>query len=206
MSGITDLKATREALLELAEVANHTRRALGKMIADDQGPGRLLAEGRSGQLAKALSHIGEVREGFILSQRNASQITMSELRALVQHILTDWAWLQNFNLALDPERPLEPLGQQLVVYHHALVALAALPRLPAEAITFPQLRPTYRDVPVPAQPGELLARIEEIERMIYRAEIQPVNTLDYGPFRRTYAFFEASSWLVHTYLNPLLGE
>ena len=41
-----------------------------------------------------------------------------------------------------------------------LVALAVLPRLPSEAVTFPQPNPTYRDVSVPVSPGETLARIE----------------------------------------------
>ena len=55
-------------------------------------------------------------------------------------------------------------------------------------------------------PGDLLARIEEIKQMIYEAEIRPIKTLAYGPLRRTYAFFEASSWLANKYLGPLLDE
>jgi hypothetical protein len=156
-------------------------------------------------LADALEHLEYVREGFILSQRMTDTIDFSELRAMVRHILIDWDWLEALNLTLTPQSQIEPLGQQLVVYNHALIAMAVLPRLPAEAITFPQLRPSYQDVSVPAMPGELLARIEELEKMIYQAELHPIDRLDYAPFRRTYAFFEASSWLVNTYLNPLLG-
>lgn len=130
---------------------------------------------------------------------------MSELRGLVQHILTDWSWLQELNITLAPGDQIETLGQQLVVYNHALVALAVLPRLPAQAITFPQPRPTYGDVPAPVLPGEMLARIEEMEHMIYQADMKPVRALDYAPLRRTYAFFEASSWLVDSYLDPLLA-
>jgi hypothetical protein len=52
----------------------------------------------------------------------------------------------------------------------------------------------------------MLNRIEEIERMISQAEIWPVHDLEYAPFRRTYAFFEASSWLVNNHLTPLLGD
>ncbi|MCB0212157.1 MAG: hypothetical protein KDJ52_22630, partial [Anaerolineae bacterium] len=107
---------------------------------------------------------------------------------------------------LAPGDQLDTLNQQLVFYNHALVAMAVLPRLPATAITFPQRRPTYKDVSVPVLPGELLARIEELEEIICQAEVKSVRDLDYGSFRRTYAFFEASSWLVKNHLKPMLGD
>jgi hypothetical protein len=116
----------------------------------------------------------------------------------------DWDWLQTLNLALAPAEQIEPLKQQLVVYNHALVALATLPHLPAKAITFPQKRPSYADVTTPALPSDLLARIEEIERVIYQADTMPTKPPQYDPFRRTYAFFEASAWLVNNYLETLL--
>jgi hypothetical protein len=51
-----------------------------------------------------------------------------------------------------------------------------------------------------------LARIEEIERVIYQTEAMPTRTPAYDPFRRTYAFFEASTWLVDNYLEVLLKD
>lgn len=200
------LKATREALRELARVVRNTQQTLATMLEEAEQSTWLSPKRRSGQLADTLEHMEHVREGFILSQRTPSRATLAELRRLVQSMLIDWEWLQDLDWQLAPGDQIEILGQQLVVYNHALVALAVLPRLPAEVITFPQPRPTYGDVTVPALPSETLARIEEIEHMIYQAEIKPVNTLDYGPFRRTYAFFEASSWLVNRYLEPLLGD
>ena len=206
MTGITDLTATREALRELARVVKVTRQALAARIQYNTRPEWLLSGSRSGQLAETLVHIEDVREGFILSQRASTTISLSELRALVHHILMDWQWVQQMNMILAPSPHLEALGAQLVGYNHALVALSFLPRVPAEAITFPQPNPTYGDVPVPTLPGELLARIEEIERIIYQAEVGPVKNTAYAPFRRTYAFFEASTWLVNNYLNPFLNE
>ena len=52
----------------------------------------------------------------------------------------------------------------------------------------------------------MLARIEELERVIYQVEVMPDKVPVYGSLRRTYAFFEASGWLVTRYLEPLLGD
>jgi len=198
-----DLNATRAALRELIRIVKETRQVLGAMLAEAGTRPRAY---RSGRLAQTLEHLGEVREGFLLSQRTSPNVSLSELRALVQHILLDWNWLDDFNLTLTPGSKIELLDYQLVFYNHALVALAVLPRLPANAVTFPQRRPTYGDVLVPTLPGEKLARIEELEYVIYQANVRPVNTLTYDAVRRTYAFFEASTWLVSRYLEPLLGD
>jgi hypothetical protein len=205
MSGIADLKATREILRELARIVKFTRQMLAAKIQEREEAGWPPSSGQPGRLADTLEHMGEVREGFILSQRASPHVSLSQLRELVRHILLDWQWVRDMNMVLAPAGHIEMLDQQLVAYNHALVALAVLPNLPAEAITFPQPRPTYRDVPAPVLPGELLARIEEIEAMLYQAEFRPVRSLDYAPFRRTYAFFEASDWLASSYLEPLLG-
>lgn len=206
MTGITDLQATRQSLRELARVVRVTRQMLAASIQETSRPDREAAADRSGRLSATLQHLEDVREGFILSQRTSPQISLSELRALVQHILLDWDWLQPLNLTLAPGSHLETVDQQLLAYNHALVALATLPHLPAEAITFPQPRPTYSDLSVPALPSEMLARIEELERVIYQVEVMPDKVPVYGSLRRTYAFFEASGWLVTRYLEPLLGD
>ncbi|HEX9923891.1 MAG TPA: hypothetical protein VGD99_14635 [Anaerolineae bacterium] len=203
MAGLTDLNVPRQALRELIRIVKETRQVLGAMLVEAEVRPRAH---RLGRLAQTLEHLGDVREGFLLSQRTSPHASLSELRALVQHILLDWNWLDDFNLTLTPGGQIELPDQQLVFYNHALVALAVLPRLPADAVTFPQRRPTYGDVRVPALPGEKLARIEELEVVIYQANVRPVSTLTYDAFRRTYAFFEASTWLVSRYLEPLLGD
>lgn len=200
------MHATRQTLRELARVVRVTRQMLATILQQESRPDREATAGRSGQLADTLQHLEDVREGFILSQRTSPHHSLSELRALVEHILLDWDWLTSFDLTLTPGSHIEPVEQQLVVYNHALVALAILPHLPAEAITYPQKRPTYADLAVPALPVELLARIEELEQVIYQVEVMPDQTPAYSPMRRTYAFFEASSWLINRYLDPLLGK
>jgi hypothetical protein len=205
MSELEDLAAVRESLRDLARIVKDTRQTLGTVIQEQRQSGKQLSY-RPGQLSNTLQHLGDVREGFILSQRTSSHISTGELRALIQHVLMDWDWLQTLNLAFTPAEQVESLNQQLVVYNHALVALAALPHLPAHAITFPQERPTYADVTAPGLPSEMLARIEEIERVIYQTEAMPTKTPAYDPFRRTYAFFEASAWLVNNYLEVLLKD
>jgi hypothetical protein len=206
MSGIEDLTATRDMLRELVRIVTFTRQTLAERIQEEtERPAWRRSSRQAGQLAGTLEHLGDVREGFILSQRASPQLSLSDLRALVRHILLDWEWLQELNVTLAPQQHIESLDQQLVVFNHALVALAVLPTLPAEAVTFPQRQPSYSDVAAPVLPGELLARIEEIEYTIYQADLKPVSSLDYGPFRRAYAFFEASSWLANTQLKPLLG-
>ncbi|MCB0195719.1 MAG: hypothetical protein KDJ65_27460 [Anaerolineae bacterium] len=206
MTGIENLKATRKALRDMSRVVTYTRKTLAKMIRAEENFGVDADKSRSTHLFDALEHLGEVREGFILSQRTEPNAAMSELREIVRHILMDWQWVHNMNLILAPGDELDTLNQQLVFYNHAMVAMAVLPRLPANAITFPQRRPTYKDVSVPVLPGELLARIEELEEIIYQAEVKSVRDLDYGSFRRTYAFFDASSWLVKNHLKPMLGD
>jgi hypothetical protein len=206
MSKVTNLAATREALRNLVRIVEETHQTLSRK-AQASGRPEPLSPPRArqtGQLAETLEHLEDVREGFILSQRTGAQISMTELRQLVRHVLMDWQFINDLNLVLDPGGELETLGDQLVAYNHALVALAVLPRLPSEAITFPQPKPTYCDLSAPVSPGETLARIEEIEQTIYQAEVRPVRGLDYGPFRRTYAFFEASHWLARNHLAPLL--
>lgn len=203
MSELADLGAVREALSDLARVVRYTRQMLATVIQEQPWAGRQLSY-RPGQFADTLQHLGEVREGFILSQRTAISLSAAELRALVQHVLLDWNWLQTLGLAVSPADEVETPQQQLLYFNHALVALAALPHLPAQAVTFPQKRPTYADVAAPGLPGELLARIEEIERVIYQTEAMPGKAPAYDPFRRTYAFFEASAWLVNNHLDALL--
>jgi hypothetical protein len=150
--------------------------------------------------------VEDVREGFILSQRISRRIEFWELRKLVQSVLLDWGWLETMGISTEPGDQIELVEGQIIAYQHALVALGVLPHLPARAITFPQSRPTYADVPVPGMPGQTLERIEEIERILYRASLAPLDELAFDAVRRTYAFFEASAWLVDHHLLPLLAE
>ncbi len=205
MSELGDLTTTRETLRDVARIVKYTRQTLANVVQEQRLAGRTVSH-RPGQLSDTLQHLGEVREGFIISQRTSDHISLSELRALVQQVLVEWNWLESLNLTVLPADEVESAQQQLVAFNHALVTLAVLPRLPASAITFPQKRPSYADMPAPALPGDLLNRLDEIERVIYQAEAMPNKALEYNSFRRTYAFFEAGAWLVNNYLDPLLKD
>ena len=203
MSRLEDVEAAKGALRVLARIVRTTHDTLRQAIVH---PTQQPTPERQHHFSDTLDHIEDVREGFVLSQRASPLTSLAEVQWLVQHVLLDWQWVEAMGLSLAPGDEIELVDNQLIVYQHALVALGMLPRLPARAVTFPQPRPTYADVPVPAMPGELLERIEEIERVLYRAGLVPADELAFEPLRRTYAFFEASLWLVDHYLPPMLSD
>lgn len=143
-----------------------------------------------------------MREGFMLTLRTSDVKLASELRDLINHLM-DWNWLEELGLRWTTDEPLERLGGQVVLYQHAIIALGVLPRLPANAVTFPHGQ--YADIPVPSTPGETLNRIEELERTIWAASSEPVNALSRDAVRRTYGFFDATTWLIATYLKDIVG-
>jgi hypothetical protein len=177
-------------------------------------------------LQQARDLMAQVREGFVLSVRSSQAPTKAELRFLLDRVLHDWQAL-SAELGLedtpagrkgrredrwaglvgglpsgsDDAGRLQDLRHQLLAFGMAATALGLLPRTPAEEITFPYSfgqPPTYGDIPAPATPGEMLVRIEELERMLWRlmaADLQELVNHQYGPLRRTYGFFEVSARL-----------
>ncbi len=203
MSRLEDVEAAKEALRVLARVVKTTHDTLLQVIAH---PKQQPTPEQQHHFSDTLDHIEDVREGFVLSQRTSALTSLAEVKWLVQRVLLDWQWVEAMGLSLAPGDEIELVDNQLIAYQHALVALGMLPRLPARAVTFPQPHPTYADVPVPAMPSQLLERIEEIEGVLYRAGLVPADELAFEPLRRTYAFFEASLWLVNHYLPPVLND
>jgi len=102
MSDIINLNATREALRNLSEIVKLTRQTLAERLQQVEQLDWLNHPEQSGQLAQALEHLADIREGFVLSQRTSPQITLSELRDLVQHVLMDWHWIDALNISLMP--------------------------------------------------------------------------------------------------------
>lgn len=83
----------------------------------------------------------------------------------------------------------------LVALAHARLVFAFLPQLPPADVRFPTGRPTYADIASPRGPAELVARIEELERELWRiASGRPVRRVD-PAVRRTYGFFDAAEQL-----------
>ena len=83
----------------------------------------------------------------------------------------------------------------LVALAHARLVFAFLPQMPAAEVRFPSGRASYADIPTPRGPAELVERIEELERELWRiASGRPVRPVD-PAVRRTYGFFDAAEQL-----------
>ena len=68
---------------------------------------------------------------------------------------------------------------------------AASPTAPDD-VHFPVGPRTYGDIPVPRTPGELAARIEELERELWSVAIGHGPRDRTGAYRRTYGFFDTA--------------
>lgn len=194
--------------LEVKEVANTTREALAKAIVQE-----LLHQARKRNLRgwrEALDYLAEVREGFALSVRAERVRDPRELMYLVNRLLMDWDWLHDLGIEMALPEEIERVERQLVAFTMAAVAFAFAPQLPPEAVTFPLRdffpQPTYSDIPVPRTPAELWERIEEVERVVYAAGVQPLASLPAPRLRRTYAFFEANAWIAEQQVARFLGD
>lgn len=190
----------RTALLrdyrQLGHIAEATRKLLSIMLAD-----HMLGEDQRSQLDETLQHLTEVREGFVVSLRTGEVTEPTELADLVGHILFDWTWLEEMGLELMPEMVIHIPRRQLISFAHSYLALALLPRLPRQRVTYPN-PPSYADIPVPRRAGDVLARIEELEEVILRLQGDATSVrLSSGSLRRTYGFFESSAWLVRDHIE-----
>lgn len=168
-------------------------------------------------LQQARDYLSTVREGFTLSVRTTNIRRYGEMRFLLDRVLTDWEALSH-ELGIEDlsressDEPIntpsgdlpptvQPVRQQLLAFGMAVIAMGYMPRLPSKRVTFPQSYgkpPTYRDIPVPRTPAEMLDRIEEMEEMVWHIMSTDLDQLvqrRYGPLRRTYGFFETSAWL-----------
>ncbi len=194
--------------MEVKEVADTTREALARAIVQE-----LLHQARKRNLKgwrEALDYLAEVREGFVLSVRSERVRDPRELMYLVNRLLMDWDWLRDLGIEMALPEEIERVGRQLVAFTMAAVAFAFAPQLPPEAVTFPLRdffpQPTYSDIPVPRTPAELWERIEEVERVVYAAGVQPLASLPTPRLRRTYAFFEANAWIAEQQVARFLGD
>ncbi|GAP61930.1 hypothetical protein ARMA_0353 [Ardenticatena maritima] len=178
------------AYYELGRVAEEIVHTLGELITR----GHLSAE-RKRWLSEALEQLAEAREGFIVTLRTSSVEDLLELEGLVRHVLFEWNWLADeMGMDILPEHIIHLPRRQLLTFAHSYLTLALMPRLPSDQVTFPRPR-TYADIPSPRRPGEVLARLEEVEETLARLHIAR-NRPEHGRLRRTYGFFETSAWLV----------
>ncbi len=153
-----------------------------------------LPAGGADYLAEAtLPHIDGVRDGFHGWLR-ADAAGPAELR----YVIAQSGWMR----AEDRDGPVDPTGPirrgdpwHLAALAHARLVLAFLPRLPDDAVRFPGPRRTYADIAAPRGPAELAARIDEMERELWRTATGHPDPPSAPAFRRTYGFFDASERL-----------
>lgn len=196
----TDPSAS-DLLAALGRLARDTRRAL--RIALTHRGERLPATIQL-YLEGTLNHLSHVREGFVLALRTDDCRDGVEMEDLVEEILIDWSFMTRLGIRWIPGEALEQPLTQVLAYSHARVVLGALPRVPEDQVTFPAWNRSYADIPVPRSPGDILTRIDEIERVVAatlagaggaRGPADPVQRLGRDRLRRTYGFFETSAWL-----------
>lgn len=187
----------------MGNIALETKEVLGKYIRRKNEP---LPSDQQAPLTLTLHHIEHMREGFKITLRTSAFHSLSELHDLIRDTLPDWSWLREYEIELLPDTEIHYPRQQTLAFAHSYVTLAVLPRLPAQAITYPGEPHSYADIPVPRTPGEILARIDELERVLWEAIALPERQAAPGPLRRTYGFFETSAWLVFHHLDRFLGD
>lgn len=82
-----------------------------------------------------------------------------------------------------------------VALEHARLVFALIPTLPSDAVRYPAGRRTYADIAPPRSAAELSARIEELERKLWRvATGHGADPADAG-YRRVYGFFDVGDRL-----------
>jgi hypothetical protein len=182
-----------DQLSSFGRVARALRRALREALA--RGGERLPGDAPR-TVDDALTHLGRVREGFTMTLRTADIDDPAEFRALVNAILVDWSFLTEAGIRRTPAAPdIERPLLEVVAFAHAATVFRVLPRLAGSDVSYPG-PPGYADVPVPRTPGEMLTRIEEVERVVARGAERPLRGLHPEPVRRTLGFFDASAWLL----------
>lgn len=191
------------------DLVARTRELLGSVL--DQG--ELPAGGADYLADRSLPHVEGVHAGFIGSLR-ADAAGIAELRFLLAQaagVRTDPGSSEPERRAAEAEaaierslatrdgRPIPRLHKaepwNLAALAHARLVLAMLPRMRDEDVRYPAGRRTYADIPAPRGPAELVARIEELERQLWRTATGRVpDPVDPG-FRRAYGFFDAADRL-----------
>ncbi len=168
-----------------------------------------LPAGGSDLLAnETLPHIQEMEEGFRAGLR-AAESGLDELRGLVL--------LGGLGLPAPRDQPearaalIEAMqaragagggraitaapGSRLAAVEHARLVFALMPTLPPDAVRYPAGRRTYADIAAPRSAAELSARIEELERKLWRvATGHGADPADAG-YRRVYGFFDVGDRL-----------
>lgn len=181
---------------QMGTVAGNTLKILANFLDESDAPSTPAPETT---LGAALEHLAEAREGFQLQLRTSEIASLSEMQYIVERALVDWQWLEELGWDIQVSPEVELPRDQVMAFTHAYVALATLPRLPYHRVTFPRLRRSYADIPVPTNSYQVLTRLEELEQVIYRVLSDTRRGVGHESLRRTYGFFETSAWLVSSH-------
>ncbi len=188
------------------ELIRSTRLVLDGLLQE----GHLPAGGSAFLADATLPHVEAIEAG-VRGWLRSDMAELAELRYLVGRIAegridppADPAEVEAARTEMDRERlRIMELGPRLTrvdtrsmaALDHARIVFAFLPSVPESEVRFPGRRPTYADIPTPRGPAELVDRIEELERELWRmATGVPVRPVD-PAVRRTYAFFDAAERL-----------
>jgi hypothetical protein len=181
----------------LLETCHRTRAALLSIVNDEERDGAVV---RDILAREALVHVEAVLEGLVVIARTG-EFSGEELRSLVRRAgivappragTPDAVAADHEAATLRP--PLRAIdGRTMLAAGHARVVFSLIPQLPPEAVTWPRRHPTYADIPVPRSQGELLARAEELARVVWRVATGDERRDE--PLRRTVAFYEAGARL-----------
>jgi hypothetical protein len=190
----------------LVQTCRRTRAVLVAVTHERAGDGEAV---RSLVAREALAPVDAVLDGLMFLAR-AGSFTPSELRVLVsragiveppRHDSPESAIAQREDALERASRgetamtsPLRRVdGQAILAAGHARVVFSVIPSLPPEAVAWPRAHRTYADIPVPRSEVELLERVEELARVLWRVA-EGEDRRD-EPLRRTLAFYEAGSRL-----------
>jgi hypothetical protein len=181
----------------LLETCHRTRAALLSIVNDEERDGAVV---RDILAREALVHVEAVLEGLIVLARTG-EFSSEELRTMVRRagiVAPPRAGTLDAIAADQEAATLRPLlraidGRTMLAAGHARVVFSVIPQLPPEAVAWPRRHPPYADIPVPRSQGELLARAEELARVVWRVATGDERRDE--PLRRTVAFYEAGARL-----------
>ncbi len=194
-----------QALADFQAISVVVREALEALARRLQAAEQAPSQRDSRTFSAALDYLSQAREGFFLSLRAGAVPDRAELAYLLRQALVGWEWLEELGINLERPSQIELVRSQLIAFAMAAIAIGMMPRFPPERATFPQfglfVRRGYADIPIPRSPGQWLDRIEEVEHVTWHAGIEPAARLELDSLRRTYGFYEASSWLAGEHLR-----
>jgi hypothetical protein len=190
----------------LIETCRRTRAVLVAVTHERSGDGNAV---RAIVAHEALNHVDAILDGLTFLAR-ARSFTSEELRSLVRRAGIIEPPPRGSPDALAAEREVAAErssrdvagdwptvrrvdGATILAAGHARVVFSVIPTLPPEAVAWPRPHRTYADIPVPRSETELLERVEELARVLWR--VAEGDDRRDEPLRRTLAFYEAGSRL-----------